>query len=208
MDKTKLMGRIEKVEGREHTMYMLDGIPHIGVGHNIISRSLAEKTLEVLGIEDESDLMTVTLNDEQVDYLFERDLDIAIEDARQVVGEDVFDGLSSERQDVLVDMSYNLGRPRFKLFKKMLDAVQAGDFDEASAQILDSNAARDPLTKDRYEGLASEMRDGVSTAPASEEYEVDWNRVSTERLLDQLGTRLGIQILGMNSYMSDEEVDS
>ena len=158
MELNKLLKRIEDVEGRKYKMYMLDGIPHIGIGHNIISRSLAEETLDFLGIEDEPDLMTAELNDEQCDYLLGKDLDIAIKDAREVIGHLHFDEFSQERQDVLVDMSFNLGRPRFSKFKQMIKAVQDGDFDEAAAQILDSKAARDPLTKTRYENLAKEMR--------------------------------------------------
>ena len=158
MELNKLLKRIEAVEGRKYKMYMLGNIPHIAIGHNIISRPLADETLDFLGIEDETDLMTAELNDEQCDFLLGKDLDIAIADAREVIGWDTFDTLTDDRQDVLVDMSFNLGRPRFKKFQQMIDAVQDGDFDEAAAQILDSNAARDPKTKTRYENLAKEMQ--------------------------------------------------
>ena len=158
MERNELLKRIEAVEGRKYKMYMLDGIPHIGIGHNIISRSLAEETLDFLGIEDEPDLMTAELNDEQCDYLLGKDLDIAIADAVSVIGEEIFDSLSDERQDVLVDMSFNLGKNRFSKFKDMIGAVQDGNFDSAADEILDSKAARDPKTKTRYENLAQEMR--------------------------------------------------
>ena len=181
MNKPKLLERIEAVEGRKYKMYMLDGIPHIGIGHNIISRTLADVTLDFLGIEDEPDLMTAELNDAQCEFLLEKDLDIAINDAVSVINTDiegnpidVFDGLSSERQDVLVDMSFNLGRPRFKKFAKMIEGVQEGNFDKAADEILDSNAARDPKTKARYENLAKEMRgekDPVVSADSSVELE-------------------------------------
>ena len=157
MGRNELLKRIEAVEGRKYKMYMLDGIPHIGVGHNIISRTLADETLDFLGIEDEPDLMTAELNDEQCDYLLGKDLDIAIADAVSVIGDEVFTGLTDGRQDVLVDMSFNLGKNRFSKFKDMIGAVQEGDFDEAGVQILDSKAARDPLTKTRYANLANEM---------------------------------------------------
>ena len=48
MNRQKLLQRIEQIEGREYKMYMLDGIPHIGIGHNIISRSLCDETLDFL----------------------------------------------------------------------------------------------------------------------------------------------------------------
>lgn len=198
MNKQKLMQAIEAVEGREERMYMLDGIPHIGVGHNIISRSLADKTLEVLDIEDESDLMTATLTDEQIDYLLERDLDIAIGDARDVVGAEIFDELDSERQDVVIDMSFNLGKPRFSKFSKMLAALQAGDYDEAANQILDSKAARDPLTKERYENLADRMRGTGSPRPG--QVGSDLAGLTDQELITQikaLGAEMERRLLGL-----------
>ena len=186
MKRNELLKRIEDVEGRKYKMYMLGGIPHIGIGHNIISRSLADETLDFLGIEDEPDLMTAELNDEQCDYLLGKDLDIAIADAVSVIGEEVFTGLTDDRQDVLVDMSFNLGRPRFSKFKQMIDAVQEGDFDEAADQILDSNAARDPKTKTRYENLANEMRgEQISFVEASTSLkETDLSETATIQLFE------------------------
>ena len=194
MDRQKLLDRIEAVEGRKHKMYMLDGVPHIGIGHNIISRPLCDETLDFLGIEDESDLMTAELNDDQCEYLLGKDLDIAIADAKSVIDGDPTDGrhvfakLTDARQDVLIDMSFNLGRPRFSKFAKMIKAIQDGDFDEAANQILDSKAARDPLTKSRYENLAKEMR-GETPAQTGDMYEIVKD-IPTEILLDELNKRI------------------
>ncbi len=155
--RVKFLKQIELVEGRRYKMYMLDNIPHIGIGHNIISRQLTDETLEYLGCEDEPDLMTAELSDDQIEYLFFKDLDIAINDARKAIGKEVFESLSEERQEVLVDMSFNLGGPRFRAFKNMIKAVQEGDYDEAAAEILDSKAARDPKTAKRYADLSNRM---------------------------------------------------
>ena len=168
-DKQAFMEEVEKKEGREYTMYMLENVPHIGIGHNIISRALADETLDFLGIEDESELMTATLNDAQCEFLLEKDVDIAINDAISLIGQEAFDAMDATRQHVVVDMSFNLGRPRFKLFEKMLDAVKTGDYNEASAQILDSKAARNPLTSKRYHELSEQMRVGVAETPESPE---------------------------------------
>ena len=184
MERNKLLKRIEAVEGRKYKMYMLDGIPHIGIGHNIISRSLAEETLDFLGIEDEPDLMTAELNDEQCDFLLGKDLDIAIADTVSVMGEEVFTGLTDDRQDVLVDMSFNLGRPRFSKFKQMIKAVKDGFFDDAAAQILDSKAARDPLTKGRYENLAKEMRGRNDAATDLSDAATDLSKTATIQLFE------------------------
>ena len=194
MNKDKLMQAIEQVEGRESKMYMLKNTPHIGIGHNIVSRTLADETLDFLGIEDESDLMTVELNDEQIEYLLERDLDIAINDAKSVIGQEIFDLLDDERQDVLFDMSFNLGRPRFSKFSKMIVAVQDGDFDEAANQILDSKAARDPLTAGRYADLAERMRVGSAKIASARVEQVDTglDGATSQELIAEISRRLGL----------------
>ena len=196
----KFLEQIEAVEGRKYKMYMLDdNIPHIGIGHNIVSRQLADDTLDFLGIEDESDLMTATLNDEQCEYLFFKDLDIAINDARKVINDcgdgvtlDIFGKISEERQEVLIDMSFNLGRPRFKKFKKMIKAVQDGDFDEASVQILDSNAARDPKTAKRYANLAERMKGEVAkiAIPDPEYYDPEKHSDDANTLIAEIREKL------------------
>lgn len=67
-----------------------------------------------------------------------------------------FIDLSQERKDVLTSMAFNMGMPRFVKFKKMLGAIQDKDFNEAAAQILDSNAARQ--LPERYGRLSQMMR--------------------------------------------------
>lgn len=49
--------------------------------------------------------------------------------------------LSAPRRLALIDMTYNLGWPRFSGFKKMIAAIKAGDFEKAAAEALDSRWA-------------------------------------------------------------------
>lgn len=49
--------------------------------------------------------------------------------------------LNAVRRAALVDMLYNLGMPRFMGFKKMLAALDAGDYEETAVQMLDSKWA-------------------------------------------------------------------
>lgn len=49
-----------------------------------------------------------------------------------------YPGLSETRQAVLMDLYHNMGLPRLLTFKKMLRALQIGDFDEAANQLRDS----------------------------------------------------------------------
>lgn len=53
-----------------------------------------------------------------------------------------FDALSEKRQLVVADMVFNLGMPRFLEFKRMIAAINAGHYDVASTQMLESKWAR------------------------------------------------------------------
>lgn len=106
--------------------------------------------------------------------------------------------LDDERQDVIIDMSFNLGRPKFSKFKKMILAVQECDFDEAANQILDSNAARDPLTQGRYRDLAERMLNGTPQVATDnpKPYQVDTplSGATIQELLTEIARRHGLQI--------------
>lgn len=69
-----------------------------------------------------------------------------------------FDSLDDNRKIVLVDMCFNLGVNGFLEFREMLLAVEKGDFDTASNEILRSKAAIQ--ARDRYEQLAYIMKTG------------------------------------------------
>lgn len=49
--------------------------------------------------------------------------------------------LSNQRQAALIDMCFNLGLSRFLQFKKMLAAIEAGDYAAAAAEMLASRWA-------------------------------------------------------------------
>lgn len=51
-------------------------------------------------------------------------------------------GLSEPRQRALANMAFNLGTDGLLGFKRMLDAMRAGDFVKASEEALDSKWAR------------------------------------------------------------------
>ncbi len=70
-----------------------------------------------------------------------------------------FNALSSGRQYVLVNMGYNMGMKRFFEFKKMLAAMEEGNWKRARHELLDSKSARE-LPK-RYGRLADIMESGI-----------------------------------------------
>lgn len=52
-----------------------------------------------------------------------------------------FRGLNYARQVVLIDMAYNLGMEGLLKFKKMLNAIEKNDWEEAAEELLDSKYA-------------------------------------------------------------------
>jgi len=62
------------------------------------------------------------------------------------------------RQNVLIEMVFNMGMPRFSGFKKMLLALDRHDYKAASDEMLSSKWAKQVGV--RAVTLASQMRDG------------------------------------------------
>ena len=73
---------------------------------------------------------------EQVNDWFERDIQVSIKDCKDIFNN--FDNLPEDIQHVLINMSFQLGKPRLSKFKKMIAAVEAGDYQEMANQMEDS----------------------------------------------------------------------
>ena len=73
---------------------------------------------------------------DRVNELFAQDMDTAIEDCQSII--DGFDELPQEARHILINMAFNLGRTRLAKFKKMIAAIEAGDWNEAANQMHDS----------------------------------------------------------------------
>lgn len=152
MNRDRLTDTLNLYEACNLNRHDVDGIDHVGWGINV-EEQLADELLEYLGVEDEDDIQSVT--QEQADYLRDWFIDNSIKDCHAIYGEDFFNGLSDLRQEVLVNLAYNLGISRLKGFRKMNKAVLAEDWAEAAAQMLDSKAARQTGT--RYQKLAGAL---------------------------------------------------
>lgn len=93
----------------------------------------------------------------EADAFLEVDARTALEDAKAVVP--CYEYLNKARQAVLIDMAYNLGRTKLKGFKKMIQAIEDCDYDEASFQMIDS--VWGTQVGERASFLSNTMRDGV-----------------------------------------------
>jgi len=69
-----------------------------------------------------------------------------------------FPRLSENRQRALTEMIYQLGANRFVRFVRMLRALEAGDFDQAAAEMMTSKWAEQTPTRAMH--CAQLMREG------------------------------------------------
>lgn len=115
-----------KHEGYKDEIYLCsEGIPTFGIGHMIVEAD-PEYTWPV-GTPVEKD---------RIDSAFESDFDMAYKDCCSLFLN--FDSLPDQVQRVLVNMSFNLGRPRLSRFKNMIKAVNEGRWTKAADEMVDS----------------------------------------------------------------------
>ena len=81
------------------------------------------------------------VSEERVKECFEKDLDTAISECVVLYGED-WEDFPGEVQEILVNMLFNLGRPRLSKFKNFNKHLLAHDWADAAPEGLDSLWAR------------------------------------------------------------------
>ena len=80
----------------------------------------------------------VEISEERVRACFDNDLDTAISECKTLYGRRKFRKFPDEVQQILVNMMFNMGRPRLSKFKKMCAALQLGDWNTAAKEGRDS----------------------------------------------------------------------
>lgn len=136
MNRDRLKRQLEVDELRSKKIYV-DSVGKVsgGIGRNLTDRGFSE---------------------DEIDLMYANDVKIAERDARSLVPG--FDQLSDVRQEVIMNMSFNMGYSRLSGFKKFLAAVNSSDFDEAADQMKDSKWYGQ--VGDRGKRLAYAMREG------------------------------------------------
>lgn len=98
------------------------------------------------------------ISQKEAEYLLRNDVERAILDVCDLVGKETYDFLGSTRQAVLVNMCFNLGKPRLAKFKNMFAAIRAHNYELAAAEMLNSKWAEQVGM--RAEELANYMDKG------------------------------------------------
>ena len=117
----KLIKMLKLHEGVRSKVYMCSaGYETIGVGRNIAESGLG-------------------LSDDEVEYLLAND----IYRVRQELTNEYewFADLDDVRQDAMIDISFNLGQTRLRLFKNALNAMRSGYYRAAAIEFMNSRWA-------------------------------------------------------------------
>ena len=120
------------------------GYPTFGVGHLIL--------------EDDEEFgrpVGTAVTEERVRACFASDLSIAEGECYTLYGEGVFRLWPDEVQQILVNMMFNMGRPRLSKFKKMNEAIAQKDWKRAATEGRDSQWYRQ--VTNRAERLMTRM---------------------------------------------------
>ena len=97
----------------------------VGIGHLIVP-----------GDPEHGKPVGTKVADARVQELFTQDINIVLADCQAVFP--TFTSLPHEAQRIIANMMFNLGRPRFESFRKLIIAVNARDWSKAAAEMKDS----------------------------------------------------------------------
>ena len=139
----KLLAMLKRHEGVEtHAYECSEGKVTVGVGRNI----------------DQAGGMG--LSDDEIDYLLQNDVERVI---KELAAEyPWFSDLDDVRRHAMVDISFNLGATRLRLFKRALAAMETGNYKEAATEFLDSRWAKQVGSR------ALELTDMISSGEYAE----------------------------------------
>ena len=147
MNKDQLREELAEDEGCKFEVYLDHlGLPTFGIGHLVVE-----------GDPEHGQPVGTPVNDERVRQVFSLDIASTLDEC-QVLYPD-FDDLPDECQLIIANMMFNMGRPRLSKFKKFIAGVNAGDWNTAAVEMMDSRWAkqvgnRAERLRDRIQALA------------------------------------------------------
>ncbi len=119
-------------EGFSGTPYMdTAGHRSIGYGHN----------LDVSPLPGDRDYNARPLTEAEAEAILSQDVKAAERSLQRMVPE-VMGSIPQDKRDVLIRMSFQMGAAGVAKFRKMLSALEAGNYPRAAEEMLDSRWAR------------------------------------------------------------------
>ena len=132
--------RIKEHEGYRDTVYSDSlGFATIGYGH--------------LVLPTDNFVEGVAYDKETLEEVFDNDFKIAHDSANELLADIEHNHIV---KGVIIEMCFQLGKPRVMKFKKMWEALKNNDLETASKEMIDSNWHKQ--TTKRCESLANVMK--------------------------------------------------
>ena len=126
MNREQVQKQLAVDEGIVHEVYLDHlGYATFGIGHLITDKD-----------PEQGYTVGTAISEERVTEAFQSDLDISIGECKVLF--DLWDTYPGEVQEILVNMMFNLGRPRLSKFKNFKKAVDSGDWAKAGIEGRDS----------------------------------------------------------------------
>lgn len=127
MNREEVFNQLKEDEGVKYEIYNDHlGLATFGVGH--------------LVIENDSEFgspLGTPISTERVWEAFEQDLDTSIDECEVLFGPK-WNDFPGEVQEIVVNMMFNMGRPRLSKFKNFCAALDEGDWAKAAVEGRDS----------------------------------------------------------------------
>lgn len=117
-------------EGVKYEIYLDHlGYPTFGIGHLITEAD-----------EEHGKPVGTPITEQRVNAVFDSDVETYVSEAKKVFPN--LTELPGEAQEVIVNMTFNMGAPRLSKFKKFIAGVNAGDWNTAAVEMMDSRWAK------------------------------------------------------------------
>ena len=130
MNIAQLREQLKIDEGVKYEIYKYHlGYDTFGIGH--------------LVVKEDSEFgkpVGTKVSEDRVNEVFEKDVQKMIKEAKILFPN--FDSLPEEVQQVIVNMTFNMGRPRLSNFKKFISYINESKWEEASKEMLNSAWAK------------------------------------------------------------------
>ena len=147
MNVDKLREQLKIDEGVKYEVYNDHlGYPTFGIGHLVTEQD-----------QEYGKPVGTPVSEERVNAVFDNDVAIYMSEAKKVFPN--LEQLPEEAQQVIVNMTFNMGAPRLAKFKKFIAGVNASDWNTAAVEMMDSRWAkqvgnRAERLRDRIKALA------------------------------------------------------
>ena len=130
MNIAQLREQLKIDEGVKYEIYKDHlGYDTFGIGHLVVKEDV-----------EFGQSVGTKVSEDRVNKVFEKDVQKMIKEAKILFPN--FDSLPEEAQQVIVNMTFNMGRPRLSNFKKFISYINESKWEEASKEMLNSAWAK------------------------------------------------------------------